>query len=235
MTLLAAAALAGCYGSTEPATDIGETAATLNGKGTLDHAPALVNFEGQSIDGRPAELSTPQVSLPKGASGPFSQRVTHLDPATTYEFRLCAAEEGGSLACANTRTFKTAAPAGDLVTGELFGGETRPNVFIADVDASSGPSGTNPKGSLRIDPSYGSFGQSILGYVTCLRVTSKTSFTVGAVGRDGNGDLATGLLRLDGGETGYRVDAGSGPPDCASQVDTPRAAGTAGLFVYDAP
>jgi hypothetical protein len=232
--LLSAVALAGCYGSTEPATEIGETSATLNGTGTLDRAPALVNFEGGAIDGRRRSFSTPQVSLPKGASGRFAQRVAALDPATTYEYRLCAVEAGGGPVCAQPRRFRTTTPDGDRLTGRMIGGTTRADLVFADIQARSGPAGQNPSGSLHLSGAVEGPPLEFTGFVTCLAVASPTSFTVGAVGQS-QGAAGTAVLRVSGTQTGYRLASGSAAPDCAGSVATPLPANTDDLFVFNAP
>ena len=43
--LLCAGVLAGCYGSTEPATEVAFDSAKLNGRGTADKGPAFSYFE----------------------------------------------------------------------------------------------------------------------------------------------------------------------------------------------
>ncbi len=66
-------ALAGCYASTEPATNVGPEAATLNARGTANNGPARSHFEFW-MTGSTRVSWTDDQRWPAGASGPFSQR-----------------------------------------------------------------------------------------------------------------------------------------------------------------
>jgi hypothetical protein len=137
--LVVALACAGCYGSTEPATDIGLHGAHLHGAGTANNGPAGVFFQlwPSAFPARVQE--TRHVDVPDGTSGPFS-RSTEVQLAldTEYSFRLCA-DEGGGPICAQTRTFRMPKPAGDAVIGDINQAyEFRPLFVEAQSDASGG-------------------------------------------------------------------------------------------------
>jgi hypothetical protein len=152
--VVAAASLvfAGCYGSTEPASDVGFDAAVLHGKGTANSGPAESFFEYWPSSFPARKAPTPPTSWPAGVTGPFSTTVRALAPATDYAFRLCGRDEGRTAVCAQTRTFRTATPEGDLVIGEFqTSGSFRP----VEVDARSGPSGADPHGSMSMRGVFG--------------------------------------------------------------------------------
>ena len=189
---MAGIALTGCYGSTEPATDLRSNGATLNAKGTTQESSARSWFEYWPTSTPSAKVQTAEKNWPAGVSGPVAQQVRRLRRQTQYSFRFCGSDitdEGyGPTACAQTRTFTTPnGDSADAVYGELrFGGE-RPTGYF--VDASSGPQGQSPKGevySIGLDTNF-------RGQVTCLLVSGNRA-TVGALGQlktdppDGNPD-----------------------------------------------
>ena len=73
----ALAVCTGCYGSTEPATEVGGDSARLNGQGTANNGPAFSRFKYRAFLG--PEMATGYREWPAGASGPFSERI--LGPA----------------------------------------------------------------------------------------------------------------------------------------------------------
>ena len=240
---MCAVALGGCYASTEPATNVGSTSAQLNARGTANNGPATSRFEYWITGTTIPKYTAPQM-WPAGSSGPFSAKVTDLAASTSYSFRVCGGDNsgGGATTCAQTRTFKTSAPAEDSVTGGWF---VSPHLS-GEVDAHSGPAGQNPLGSISdvyapID--YNAFE----GFVTCLSVDGDQA-AVGAVGQqtlpDGQTKRPATLLLtvVDGGATGSdtlgRFEAtGSTPPDCASApFDQQTSLGSGStLVVNDAP
>jgi hypothetical protein len=102
-------AVAGCAGGfARPASDVSTTSARLNGLvgDTEAGAPAYWFAYGPTTGyGR----ETPHTSLPvrAGEGQPVSARVTGLDVATLYHFRLCAADPGQAPRCSADRTFTT--------------------------------------------------------------------------------------------------------------------------------
>ena len=85
LSLLGAVALlTGCYGSTEPATQVGPDSARLNGQGTANTGPAYSYFEYQAAFPPSPIQRTIQREWPAGASGPLSEPITGLRDATTY-------------------------------------------------------------------------------------------------------------------------------------------------------
>jgi hypothetical protein len=233
-------ALAGCYASTEPASNITVNEAVLNARGTANEGAAYSYFEYWPTAKPSDKRTTGQRQWPAGASGPFSDSVHRLAVATSYSFHLCGGDQGQPPVCAQTRSFQTVRPPGDLVYGSALGGGPFPSpgnqVFI---NASSDPSGANPKGSLQ---GLGAFE----GYVTCLKVQGNRA-AVGAVGQDNteqpHDDAPEGLLfeLIDGGDGGddlakQTLTQGATPPNCASATFTNLSSPPySELVVYDAP
>jgi hypothetical protein len=226
--LVAAVALVGCYGSTEPATDVGIDSATLNGQGTANNGRAHAYFQywlTGSEDPEPSRAGG--WDFPAGASGPIKQKVTNLAAGSSYSFRLCGwdyvPEGGGPESCAQTRTFTTKPPVEDALRGGFWGG----CCSRLDIDAKSAPNGTNVRGWVRWhrssstspDPS-----RDFSGFVTCLAVDGSRA-AAGAVGvwkQQGAPDAnATFLITVVDGraeeDTYNEIEtAGSTPPNCAS-------------------
>ncbi len=96
----------GCYGSTEPATNITSTSATLNAHGTANNGPAVTVFNYRPTNNPGGGFLSPPLHWPAGASGSFSQKVEDLFPNTEYMFQLCGSD-GPPTVCAQWRTFKT--------------------------------------------------------------------------------------------------------------------------------
>jgi hypothetical protein len=181
--LVSVALFAGCYGSTEPATDIGEDSATLRGQGTANDGPALSYFEywtdGDPLPGQ-ARPRTPTRSWPAGASGPISERVSDLLVASRYSFRLCGADRGATSVCAQTRTLTTPTPTGDYVKGSFSGSATPTAIpYSVRFNARSGPDGQNARGTVK----FTAAGQTRTDTVVCLR-TSPIFARIGVVRDD---------------------------------------------------
>lgn len=217
--VIAALGLAGCYGSTEPATDINTDSAVLHGQGTTNNGPAHVFFKVWPTDFPNRWTSLSGKNLPGGVSGPYKESTTFNDqvrvlaPDTSYSFQLCGTDGGASESvCAQTRTFKTTHPTADVVSGWAFNGV--PN-SVDVISASSDPSGTSPGGTMTL----GRFS----GRVTCVQVQGHLA-AVGAVGTNSPpGEPATELFQIvDGGagavdQIGSDATVGSTtPPDCSS-------------------
>src|SRR5687767_2063745 len=113
--------LSGCYGSTEPATDIGIDAATLRAYGDTEGSPTTSWFEYWRTSEPGNVRTTASHDWPAHVRGPLSARLSYpndgLDPITQYSFRLCGYTEGRAPVCAQTRTFRTLD--GDVVTANL--------------------------------------------------------------------------------------------------------------------
>jgi hypothetical protein len=173
LIVLAGVVLAGCYGSTEPATEVGAESAKLNARGTADNGPATSHFEFW-ITGSTRVRWTDDRHWPAGASGPFFEKVSPLAASSSYSFRVCGSNDGDHAGgCAQTRTFTTAAAVEDSAVGSW------PNSphFDGSVNAHSGPSGQNAHGTISARVSF----QAFTGSVTCLLVAGNHA-TVGAVG-----------------------------------------------------
>jgi hypothetical protein len=174
--LLGVLAFAGCYASTEPATDIQQDSARLNARGTANNGPAVSHFEYSPTNGTGFTRSTDPRTWPAGASGAFSETVTGLLPATPYQFRLCGQDSSAASAvCAQKRTFTTAKPPGDGVEAIFWASPPPPRVAQVTVSARSGPAGQQPSGTIRT-PEF-------VGFVTCLRVVGSRAAVV-SVGQD---------------------------------------------------
>jgi len=229
--------LSACYGSTEPATNVGSETATLNAHGTANNGPAISYFEYWPT-GNLSRWRTGLRHWPAGASGSFSDDIDGLYASQNYQFHLCGADDdtGGSEVCAQTREFTTGPPVQDSLTG-TWGFS---NSFNGTVDAHSGPAGQNPSGTMSARVSFDSFA----GNVTCLLVSGRTA-KVGAVGHtldSADAKETMTLSVLDGGPDGTGdkvavvITAGSTtPPSCAAAPAPSR--GTLGerLVVNDAP
>lgn len=242
----AAVVLSGCYGSTEPATDVAIRSATLHGKGTTNNGPAQVYFKLWPTQFPGSAFSTLGKQIPGGLTGPYSEAVgaapLELQPDTDYTFQLCGQDQGANQAvCAQTRTFRTLRPSGDYVNGGI--GESGGGRFVSGtVDARSDPNGAHPGGTLSLPP--GQF----TGTVTCLRVQGNRA-VVGGVGIDRAGSPATAIFVIQDGGAGtgsagdgfkFGENAGSTPPDCASETFTGLTSGNnsteiSSVAVYDAP
>ncbi len=116
--LLACVALAGCAASTDPASDLTASSATLNAQGRTDSTPAHFYFEYSTAAnalGTGFGLQTPtRGPIPAGTSGPngrllpFSEQVSGLKPSTTYYYRVCGGDGQTSQdVCAQVRSFTT--------------------------------------------------------------------------------------------------------------------------------
>jgi hypothetical protein len=223
---LALVTLAGCYGSTEPATDVEHDSATLRGQGTANNGPAHSFFE-YWLTGSQQHLRAGDHDWPAGASGPLSAKVTGLAPGSQYSFKVCGydvtSEGGGPVKCAQTRTFTTKPPVEDSVRGGFYAG----CCSRFDVDAASAPNGANPRGAIwwyRSSSTSPDPPRIFNGFVTCLAVNGSRA-AVGAVGRwtqQGSPDTnATFLVTIVDGrteeDTYHEIEtAGSAPPNCAT-------------------
>jgi hypothetical protein len=188
-------ALAGCYASTEPATDVGPESAKLNARGTANHGPASSYFEYWLTGSSQAHDTVPAGSWPAGASGPFSKTVTRLSADADYSFRVCGSDQDAQEnSCAQTRAFKTPPAVEDSVKGGYF----HACCASLNVNATSGPSGDNAHGSMALGefPAF-SPGREFTGFVTCL--------------------IVDGHLGVD--KLGQRSQGPASPaPDCASET-----------------
>jgi hypothetical protein len=235
--------LSGCYGSTEPATGIGVDHATFNGRGTANDGPAHVYFEYWPSAHPTQVVKTSGKDVPAGVSGPTSEphfEIPYgLTAATNYSFRLCGSDRGAPKGvCAQTRTFQTTRPTGDLLRGvflEQLGGIGHGG----SVDAQSDPHGGAPTGTLALP---GILGNTFSGNVTCLAVHGSDA-AVGAAGTTFDGKPATGLLKVrdlappqNADQAKYTVTPGSAPPNCANATFEDTLAQAFSLFVvYDTP
>jgi hypothetical protein len=143
--MVGALLLSGCYGSTEPATDIGIDSATLRAYGDTEDSPTTSWFQYWRTSEPGNIRTTASHDLPARLRGPLSQPVSGLDPITQYSFRLCGSTEDRAPVCAQTRTFRTLD--GDVVTANLRSGGVD-----ASLRAVSGPQGEAPRGYFAVAP-----------------------------------------------------------------------------------
>ena len=202
--------VSGCYGSTEPASDIAFDHARLNGRGTTNNGPADVRFDLWTT-ARPSERGgTLPKTIPGGVTGPFSQPNSPwgpyaLVPDTEYSFRLCGRDQGAqSEVCAQTRTFRTLKPSGDLLRG-FFALQFTGIGHTGNVQAESDRGGGGATGRLQLP---GDFGNTFSGDVTCLSVHGRDA-AVGALGKTVDGTSASGLLQVRDDPTPGFVNAGA--------------------------
>jgi hypothetical protein len=230
VSVSSALALVGCYGSTEPATDVAEDGATLHARGTANHGPATSYFEywatGDPASGYPTP-ATPTRSWPAGASGPISERVSDLLVASRYSFRLCGDDQGTAPACAQTRTFTTPAPAGDYVKGSTaLDDAPRISGFAIRFNARSGAAGENPRGTVTIIEKSGS---RAVYRVSCLKVADNRATVV----IHPNGTWV--LLDVQGGRESVGIEVLGTPVDCSSTDSPSLHPGRGSPVVHDAP
>ena len=104
----------------------------------------------------------------------MSEPIDGLEPATTYQFAVCAedSENSGDPFCSPAQTFTTDPDSTrDTVTGragQFCGG------FCVSIDARSGPSGEDPTGTIGWHTG-GGLGDDWSGDVTCLSVTGSSA------------------------------------------------------------
>ena len=213
--LLCAGVLAGCYGSTEPATEVAFDSAKLNGRGTADKGPAFSYFEyAPTSTGFPGATTTRR-EWPANASGPLTERAFPLYAGTSYSYRLCGNDQGKSPVCAQTRTFRTPAATRDAVRGSWSYDEGTINARFGEVDATAG---AGPSGILRLGR-YVDRPLRYAGRITCLRVTGRTA-VVGSVGRTStSGSYPDPDATPDARALVTIVDGGPGVRDRADAVD----------------
>jgi hypothetical protein len=229
--LLSALLLSACYGSTEPATGIGEDSATLHARGSADPGPATSYFEYWTAGDPPTGYPTPRTptrSWPAGASGPISEKVSDLLVASRYSFRLCGDDRGSTPVCAQTRSFTTPTPAGDYVKGSISVAEApRVQPFAIRFNARSDPAGANVKGTMTTTEQDGSRN---VWTVSCLKVTG--SHAVGGF-ISPNGSAI--LLEVQTGRqsVGARTPVDN-PPDCSSTQAFTSLPGEGSPVVHDA-
>jgi hypothetical protein len=167
MGVLGLVVLPGCYGSTEPATQVGFDSAVLNARGTTDKGPAQTWFVYWAPNLLGGDRTTPKRSLPGNVTGPIAERVTGLERGIRYQFELCGNDLGKEPVCARPREFETLG--GDRVVGSATSG-TR----SVTIDARSGPTGRGPRGEVHGTNSAGS-PSTIDGSVFCLVVSANTA------------------------------------------------------------
>jgi hypothetical protein len=216
------AALPGCYGSTEPATNVGPETATLNARGTANNGPATTTFSYWLTGSNLPNFTTPPRSWPAGASGPFTEKVSGLAAGSSYSFQVCGRDDnGGSTACAQTRTFTTQPPVEDGAIGGFVSG----CCYRFSLDAHSSATGANPRGTVHTRNSSGTEIAFFDATVTCLVVNGNRA-AIGSVGklttqppstpRDETSLVTIVDNRLERDTFNEVVTNGTTPPNCAN-------------------
>jgi hypothetical protein len=234
----------GCYGSTEPATNIGYDNATFRGQGTTGQDGTHVFFEWWQGGRADNVLATLGKDIAGGVTGPYSEppftEAPLLRPATQYLFRLCGRETATT--CAQTRSLTTLTPTGDRIHGAFaFGSDLSAG---GSVDARSDRTGGNPAGRLSLSSDPQTPGIGFAGDVTCVKVNGSQA-VVGAVGTD-EGVAASGLLEISDNDLDtpnltadrldWQVTHGRTAPDCAGQpFGGDQAPALSYVYVYDTP
>ena len=220
----------GCYGSTEPATEIERESARLNARGTANSGPASSVFEYWPTGRQDLTRRTPRLQWPAGASGPIASAVSGLRPGTPYSFRFCGADRGQTDVCAQTRAFATANATADIVRGS-YSKSSPDDSFRASVDATANPPG-DPEGTLNTSggPTGGTTIIFTSSRLTCMNVAGRRG-AVGAVGqirREPGGTVsgpATALMTVEDGifdrpdtvHVQFVLDRSNPPPpDCVN-------------------
>jgi hypothetical protein len=238
--VLAGTFLAGCYASTEPATEVGPESARLRAQGTANNGPAYSFFEYWVTGSNLEHKTTDSVDWPAGASGPFSLKALYLSASSSYSFRVCGGDDTiEAPVCANTRTFVT----GTAVEDAVIGGYSAGCCANFHVHARSGPAGENPNGTMSVGEMQGQSSINFTGTVTCLQISGDQA-KVGAVGErqvDGVKSAAIMLASIVDGHPNsdpieWILQAGSTPPNCAAAppFGTPEPGGRDHLVVNDA-
>ena len=252
LAVLASELQVGCYGETQPATDLRPNFARLHGQFTANNGPASSWFEYWATSDPDHKWQTAARSWAAGESGPVEADApvliggpeSRLRYGTSYSFHLCGRDGTDTRApsgCAQTQTFTT--PVGDGVEGAFAEG-FRPVEPQYTFRASSGPAGENLEGSLH-ERGFSEFN----GFASCFATHGERA-AVGAVGYrratqgpDTDWHPATELLSFDTsppGQDTYHVVITPGtltPPDCASaSFDNLEPPDFIGLgFIQDAP
>jgi hypothetical protein len=139
--------IAGCYGQTDFATQIGHNAATLNAHGSANSGPVEPYFEFWKTATPNTRIQTPVQIVPGGVSGPVSARATNLTDGTDYSYRFCGTDSSthGSPVCAQTQTFVTG-----LSSVQATGDTTQPGADFdfarISVNVVAAPPGGTPRG-----------------------------------------------------------------------------------------
>jgi hypothetical protein len=252
LAVLASVLLVGCYGETQPATDLRPNFARLHGQFTANNGPASSWFEYWATSDPDHKWQTAERDWAAGESGPVEADApvliggpeSRLRDGTSDSFHLCGrdgTDTRNPSGCAQTQTFTT--PVGDGVEGAFAEGFrfVEPQFTFR---ASSGPAGENVEGSLH-ERGFSEFN----GFASCFAIHGERA-AVGAVGYrrstqglDTDWHPATELLSFDTsppGQDTYHVVITPGtltPPDCASasfdNLEPPDFIGVG--FIQDAP
>lgn len=133
------------------------------------------------------------MNWPANVSGPISHKVIGLQQGTNYTFRVCGRDQGAPItACGQERRFETQAP--DRASGTGSGTLTGGGPVTATVNASSGPSGENPTGSVNLQALVNGALLTFDGTVRCL-----------SAGAAAANLIATGPVRSNGALVGTQT------------------------------
>ena len=218
VALVIVAGLTGCYGSTEKASNVDFDSVDLNGVFTANRGPAESWFEYWPTATPATKSTTATRNWAANASGPTSDHVSGLQQGKNYSFRLCGRDQGGPPGCAQTRTFETWLP--DKVTGQGTGFFSPGDPIQITVNASSGPTGQRPSGTVDVLALINNQLMEFHGTTACLGV-SGTGAIVAATGTTNFNQSATIYLRVTASTTPgqstamYRFGSADPNPTCA--------------------
>jgi hypothetical protein len=178
--------IAGCYGQTDLASQVGQHDAHLNARGAANTGPASFFFEYWKDSTPQTKLQTPPQAVPGGASGRFGKDINGLDGNTAYSFRLCGKDQSisGDPVCAQTRSFITGSASVQAY------GRTSPSpigeAFMTniDVNVAAGPLGGSPLGRFYALWVFNGPGGPVGG--AALPVGSKTTDNITCLNVQGN-------------------------------------------------
>jgi hypothetical protein len=228
-------------GHPKPATHVSDTGATLNADIHSSFAGDTTYFWAYG-ETTAYENETPHRTIPiaDDQPHPVSEPISGLTPGTTYHTQVCAQdeqEEPPRLVCSKDHTFETQLL--DRANGSASNGS-----LTANVDASSGPSGEDPSGTVTGGGSIN--GQTVIftGTVDCLAVDGNTA-VVGYTGQQYIGGFPAGGTTtyyakiVDSGTPGQDTfDALPGAPTNSPDCDLYQPGGevyTGNFTVTDAP
>jgi hypothetical protein len=213
---VAVVGIAGCVGSTEPATKVTSASAQLNARGYTDDGPATWWWEYDTVQsdlgtendtqvcGDPPERDArcgPASGGSQSNQVPLNVTVRALDPGTTYYFRACGQDENDSApTCAQTRSFTTLPGTsfnytGTAQTWTVPAGVT--SVTLHVYGAQGGGLGGGARATFGVSP----------GQVLQLNVGGRADGSTGGFNGGGNGGVPTsgGAGSGGGGASDVRV------------------------------
>lgn len=160
-------------GRTGEATEVTDRSAVLTGTvGDVGSGTVRYWFEYGTTTSYGSETPRRTVEVPDARTRPsVLETVDGLAGSTTYHLRLCARNSRGRGICGGDRTFTTTAGRDSVTgTGTVLSIPELGYAYGAELDASSDPDGTDPRGRGLTGPGALYFRLVDAGDVTCLQV-----------------------------------------------------------------